>query len=150
MALKERINDEMKAALLGGNRFVGEVLRNLKAAILNEEVAKNQRDTGLADSEIEQLIAREVKKRRESITIYEANARQDLADNEKAELAVLEEYLPEQLSEEELKSIVKDKIAELGISGPQAMGQVIGAVKKDVGNTADGSLLAKLVKEALT
>ncbi|MGB2786820.1 MAG: GatB/YqeY domain-containing protein, partial [Candidatus Saccharimonadaceae bacterium] len=121
----------------------------LKAAILNEEVAKNQRDTGLADSEIEQLIAREVKKRRESITIYEANARQDLADNEKAELAVLEEYLPEQLSEEELKSIVKDKIAELGISGPQAMGQVIGAVKKDVGNTADGSLLAKLVKEAL-
>ena len=149
MALKERINDEMKAALLGGNRFVGEVLRNLKAAILNEEVAKNQRDTGLADSEIEQLIAREVKKRRESITIYEANARQDLADNEKAELAVLEEYLPEQLSEEELKSIVKDKIAELGISGPQAMGQVIGAVKKDVGNTADGSLLAKLVKEAL-
>lgn len=149
MALKERINDEMKAALLGGNRFVGEVLRNLKAAILNEEVAKNQRDTGLADSEIEQLIAREVKKRRESITIYEANDRQDLADNEKAELAVLEEYLPEQLSEEELKSIVKDKIAELGISGPQAMGQVIGAVKKDVGNTADGSLLAKLVKEAL-
>lgn len=149
MALKERINDEMKAALLGGNRFVGEVLRNLKAAILNEEVAKNQRDTGLADSEIEQLIAREVKKRRESISIYEANDRQDLADNEKAELAVLEEYLPEQLSEEELKSIVKDKIAELGISGPQAMGQVIGAVKKDVGNTADGSLLAKLVKEAL-
>lgn len=149
MALKERINDEMKAALLGGNRFVGEVLRNLKAAILNEEVAKNQRDTGLADSEIEQLIAREVKKRRESITIYEANDRQDLADNEKAELAVLKQYLPEQLSEEELKSIIEDKIAELGISGPQAMGQVIGAVKKDVGNTADGSLLAKLVKEAL-
>lgn len=139
----------MKAALLGGNRFVGEVLRNLKAAILNEEVAKNQRDTGLADSEIEQLIAREVKKRRESITIYEANDRQDLADNEKAELAVLKQYLPEQLSEEELKSIIEDKIAELGISGPQAMGQVIGAVKKDVGNTADGSLLAKLVKEAL-
>lgn len=149
MALKERINDEMKAALLGGNRFVGEVLRNLKAAILNEEVAKNQRDTGLADSEIEQLIAREVKKRRESISIYEANDRQDLADNEKAELAVLVQYLPEQLSEEELKSIIEDKIAELGISGPQAMGQVIGAVKKDVGNTADGSLLAKLVKEAL-
>lgn len=149
MALKERITNEMKAALLGGNRFVGEVLRNLKAAILNEEVAKNLRDTGLEDSAIEQLIAREVKKRRESIAVYEANARQDLADNEKAELEVLEKYLPKQLGEEELRQIIKSKIGELGVSGPQAMGQVIGAVKKDVGNTADGSLLAQLVKESL-
>ncbi len=150
MALKERISDEMKAALLGGNRFVGEVLRNLKAAILNEEVARNLRDTGLLDSDIEQLIAREVKKRRESIAIYESNSRQDLADNEKAELEVLEKYLPKQLGEAELSLIVKQKIAELGLSGPQAMGQIIGAVKKDVGNAADGALLAKIVKEFLT
>lgn len=61
MALKQRINDEMKAALLGGNRFVGETLRNLKAAILNEEVATGKRDPGLTDAEIETVIAKEVK-----------------------------------------------------------------------------------------
>ena len=65
MALKEQINDEMKAALLGGNRFVGETLRNLKAAILNEEVATGKRDEGLSDADIEKVIAREVKKLQE-------------------------------------------------------------------------------------
>ena len=149
MALKELNSNDMKTALLGGNRFEGDTLRNLKAAILNEEVAQNKRDTGLTDSEIEVIIAREVKKRRESITMYEANDRPELAQSEKDEVAVLEKYLPEQMSEADLGKLVDAKIAELGVSGPQAMGQVIGAVKKDVGNTADGATLARLVKDAL-
>lgn len=149
MALKELISNDMKTALLSGNRFEGDTLRNLKAAILNEEVAQNKREAGLSDAEVEIIIAREVKKRRESITLYEANARPELARAEKDEVAVLEKYLPEQMNEADLGKLVDAKIAELGASGPQAMGQVIGAVKKEVGNTADGATLARLVKDAL-
>jgi len=150
MALKERITDEMKAALLGGNRFVGDTLRNLRGAILDEEVASGKRDEGLTDEEIEKVVAREIKKRRESAKIYRDNGRPELADPEEQEAAVLQQYLPEQLSEEEIQAIIETKITELGASGPQAMGQVIGAVKKEVGNTADGALIATLTKRALT
>ena len=149
MALKTRINDDLKAALLGGDRFAAEVLRGLKAAILNEEVAKGKRDEGLGDEEIEQVLAREVKKRMESAALYDQNNREDSADTERREADILRNYLPKQLSEAELKTIVDAKVAELGATDAKMMGQVIGAVKKDVGNTADGAMIAKLVKEAL-
>lgn len=149
MALKDKIQDDTKAALLGGDRFVGDTLRNLKAAILNEEVSQNKRDEGLSDEEIEKIIAREVKKRNESIAVYEQNGRPELAEEERKEAEVIARYLPKQLEEDELREIVKSKIAELGISGPQAMGQVIGAVKQQVGNSADGALVARIVKETL-
>lgn len=150
MALKARITDEMKAALLGGDRFVGETLRNLKAAILNEEVATGKRDEGLSDTEIEKVIAREVKKRNESAKLYRDNNRPELADPEEREAEVLKAYLPEQLDEAAIQSLVNQKIAELGASGPAAMGQVIGAVKASAGNTADGALVASIVKNTLS
>ncbi len=149
MALKAQIENDTKAALLGGDRFRGEVLRGLKAAILNEEVAKGKRDEGLDDASIEQLIAREVKKRLDSVNQYTEAGRPELAEAEKAEADVLRGYLPEQLSEEEIKKTVDEVIAQLGVSGPQAMGQVIGAVKGKLGNAADGATVARLVKEAL-
>lgn len=150
MALKEQIQNDLKAALLGGNRFSGEVLRGLKAAILNEEVATSKREEGLTDAEIEKIIAREVKKRNESAALYDQNDRAELAENERKEIEVLAVYLPEQLSEEKLREIITTTIAELGVSGPQAMGQVIGSVKQQVGNTADGATLARIVKESLS
>lgn len=149
MALSAKIQDDMKAALLGGDRFVGDVLRNLKAAILNEEVAQGKRESGLDDAEIEKIIAREVKKRNESIAVYEQNGRPELAETERREAEVLAKYLPEQLSEAELREIVSAKITELGATDAKAMGQVIGAVKQQVGNSADGALLARIVKETL-
>ena len=149
MALKERLNDDLKAALLGGNRFAADTLRNLKAAILNEEVAQNRRDKGLNDAEIESVIAREVKKRRESITLYEQNERSDLAEIEQSEIEVLAVYLPEQLSDDEIQTTIDDVITTLGVSGPQAMGQVIGAVKSKLGTAADGATVARLVKTTL-
>lgn len=149
MALKQRIENDLKAALLGGNRFVADVLRNLKAAILNEEVAQGKRDEGLSDAIIEQLIAKEVKKRAESATLYEQGGRPELAQAERQEAETLKQYLPQQLSENELKSLVEAKINALGVSGPAAMGQVIGAVKQEVGTAADGATLAKIVKETL-
>ena len=140
----------MKAALLGGDRFVGDVLRNLKAAVLDEEVKQNKRDTGLGDDEIEKVIAREVKKRHESMTVYEQNGRAELAETERKEAEVLARYLPEQLGEGEIRVVVEQKVAELDASGPQAMGQVIGAVKQQLGTSADGATVARIVKETLS
>lgn len=139
----------MKAALLGGNRFEGEVLRNLKAAVLNEEVATGRREEGLSDAEIEKIIAREVKKRNESIKLYEENARPELADEEKKEIAVLSTYLPQQLSEDEVRELAKLVIEEMDDVGPSMMGQVIGGVKAKAGTSADGATVARIVKELL-
>lgn len=150
MALKQRITDDIKAALLGGDRFVGETLKNLKAAILNEEVSQNKRDEGLDDATIEQIIAREVKKRTESVKLYTQGGRADLAEAEQKEIDVIKVYLPQQLSENEVRAIVEAVVQQLGANGMADMGKVIGAVKAKVGNTADGSLVAKLVKEALS
>ena len=150
MTLKEQIRNDMKAALLGGSRFEGDTLRNLMAAILNEEVATNKREEGLEDAEIEKLIAREVKKRRESISMYEQNDRADLAENEQNEIAVLEKYMPEQLSEGDVRAKVDEVVAGMGEVNMQQMGQIIGAVKAQLGNSADGALIAKVVKEKLT
>jgi uncharacterized protein YqeY len=149
MTLKERIQNDLKAALLGGDRFVAETLRTLKAAILNEEVATGKRDEGLGDETMEKIIAKEVKKRNESAALYDQNMREDAAANERREAEILGKYLPEQLNDAELKTIVDAKVAELDATGPQMMGQVIGAVKQEVGNRADGAKVAELVKQAL-
>jgi len=149
VALKEQINNDLKAALIGGNRFASEVLRGLKAVILNEEVSSGKRDDGLDDATIEQLIAREVKKRNESAKIYDGAGRPELAENERAELAVLVNYLPKQLSEDEINLIISKVINDLGATSPSSMGQVIGAVKKEIGTAADSAVIANLVKNAL-
>ena len=149
-ALKARITDEMKAALLGGNRFRGDVLRNVKAAILNEEVSLGKRDEGLSDAEVEKVLAREVKKRIESAELYRSNGRAELAEPEEQEAEILREFLPEQLSEAEIVAIVEGVVASMDDVSMQKMGQVIGAVKSKVGNAADGALIAKIVKEKLT
>lgn len=149
-ALKARITDEMKAALLGGNRFRGDVLRNVKAAILNEEVSLGKRDEGLDDAEVEKVLAREVKKRVESAELYRSNGRAELAEPEEQEAEILREFLPEQLSEAEVVTIVEDVVASMNDVSMQKMGQVIGVVKQKVGNAADGVLVAKIVKEKLT
>lgn len=149
MALKEQINNDLKAALLGGDRFVADNLRNLKAAILNEEVARGQRDEGLDDTEIEGVIAREVKKRRESIALYEQNNRPELAENEQKEIEVLAGYLPQQLTDDEIQAVIDEVITGLGDVDMKAMGQVIGAVKAKCGTAADGATVARLVKATL-
>ncbi|OYW83698.1 GatB/YqeY [Candidatus Saccharibacteria bacterium 32-49-10] len=150
MALMQRIADDLKAALLGGNRFVGETLRGLKAAILDEAIAKNKRDEGLSDEEIEKIIAREVKKRNESANIYTQAGRDDLAESENQEADVLRAYLPTQLSEEEIKAVVNETVTATGAAGMQDMGKVIGSVKQQLGNSADGATVARMVKEALS
>lgn len=149
MSLKATIESDIKAALLGGDKFKADVLKNLKAAILNEEVALGKRDEGLEDSAVEKVIAREVKKRSESAALYDQAGREELAATERSEAVILEGYLPDQVSEEEITKVIAEVIEKTGASGPAAMGQVIGAVKGRFGNSADGAIIAKLVKEAL-
>ncbi len=149
MALKEQFDIDIKAALLSGDRFSASVLRDFKAAVLNEEVAQKKREDGLSDSEIEKVLIREVKKRAESAAIYDGAERPELAQNERAESKVLEKYLPEQVSEADIKAAVDEAIVATGATSAMQMGQVIGAVKSQLGNAADGGTIARLVKEAL-
>ena len=147
--LTDRINADLKEAMLARDEFVTMTLRGLKAAILNEEVAKGARDTGLGDEAIEQLIARESKKRDEAAKLFERGGNQAGADKERAEKELLSKYLPEQMSEDEIKVLVAETIAELKPEGMKDMGRVIAAVKARAGNTVDGSVVASLVKGKL-
>lgn len=149
MGLKSRISDDLKAALLSGDRFAGEALRGLKAAILNEEVAQGKRDEGLTDEVIEQIVAREVKKRNESAELYAANDRAESAADERREADILKVYLPVQIDENALRSEIQTIIAATGASSMADMGKTIGAAKAKFGNTADGAMVAKIVKELL-
>lgn len=149
-ALKQRIEADMKAALLERQSFVVQALRGLKAAILNDEVAAGKREEGLEEAEVEKIIAREVKKRRESVALYEQNGRAELAEDEKREIEIFERYLPEQLDEEAIRTTVKDIVDGMGGASMQQMGQVIGAAKAKLGNAADGATVAKVVKDVLS
>ncbi len=150
MSLKETINNDLKTALKGGDHFVKQTLNSLRAAILNQEIAIGKREQGLNDAEIEQLIAKEVKKRQDAHDIYLKNDRQELADNEQAEIKILQKYLPEQLSEAEIIEIINQKVAENNLELiPQNMGKIIGLVKQQVGASADGAMLAKIVKQKI-
>ena len=149
MKLTDRIAADFKAAMLARDSFTTELLSGLKAAILNEEVAKGARDTGLSEEAIEQLIAREAKKRDEAAVLFEQGGNQESADKERKEAEVLKRYLPEQMSEDELSVLIASVIDEVKPDGMKDMGRVIGAVKAKAGNSADGALVAKLVKDRL-
>lgn len=149
MPLKDDISADLKTAMLARDEFVTTTLRGLKAAILNEEVAKGLRDEGLDDDAIEQLIARESKKRDEAAKLFEQGGNQASADKERAEKELLAKYLPAQLSEAEVSAMVDEAVADIKPEGMKDMGRVIGAVKAKAGNAADGALVARLVKEKL-
>lgn len=148
--LKQRLQDDVKAAMLAGDSARLECLRGLKSVILYAEVAAGKREEGLTDEEITALLAKEAKKRQESADLYVQGGAEDRADKELAEKAIIEEYLPEQMSEEELEALVDEIISQVKPAGLQQMGQVIGQVKSRAGSSADGALIAKLVKEKLS
>ena len=150
--LKQQIEQDLKQALLAGDKERATTLRSLKSAILYAEVADGSRGAdGLSDEAIIALFSKEAKKRQESADFYVKGDPQDpRAQAELAEKAIIEHYLPKQLSDDELTSIVDGVIAESGVSGPQAMGQVIGQVKQKTAGQADGARIAQVVKARLT
>lgn len=147
--LKQRIEQDLKQALLAGDKQRVSTLRGLKSVILYAEVEKGVRDTGLDDTSIVILFAKEVKKRQESADIYSKAGRQDRADLELAEKEIIEGYMPKQLSDEELIRLVDEAIKSAGLTGPQAMGKVISIVKDQTTGQADGARIAQLVKQQL-
>lgn len=141
--LKDKLQQDLKTALLARDSLRTEVLKSLKSAILYEEVAQKVRDTGLSDEQILVVIGRESKKRGESASIYAKASAQDRADKELAEKAIIDTYLPAQLSDKELAAAVAEAIADAGDDAH--IGKIIGAVKAKVGQSADGQRIAAAV-----
>jgi uncharacterized protein YqeY len=149
MMIKQQIDTDLKAAMLSGDKTLATTLRGLKSVILYAEVAAGKREEGLDGTVITDLLAKEAKKRQESADLYQRGGSQERAQAELAEKKVIERYLPAQLSDEELITLVDQAIVEVGANGPQAMGQVIGKVKQASKGQADGARIARLVKERL-
>ena len=149
MELKNKLDQDLKTALLGGDRDRATVLRGIKAVILNEEVAKNVRDSGLPDNQIIALLQKEAKKRQESADLYVKGDSQERADAELAEKKIIEEYLPAQLGEAEVNELLDKFAAENGPITKETMGATMAAVKQQTGGAADGAMTARLVRERI-
>lgn len=147
MSLSERLNEDMKQAMKSQDKFKLSVIRMVRASIKNIEI--DQRRT-LSDSEVLDVLNREIKQRRDSLQEFEKAGRSDLADGLKAELDVLAVYMPQQLSEEEVKAIVQQTIQEVGASSKADMGKVMGALMPKVKGRADGKLINQLVQQSLS
>jgi uncharacterized protein YqeY len=148
MGLKEKLQADLTDAIRSRNEVVSGTVRMLLAAITNEEVAGKAAKV-LTDAEIITVLSREAKKRREAVEAYTQAKRDDLAGKEKAEAAVIANYLPEQLSEDEIKKLIADAIAETGAKGPTGMGLVMKVLQPKIAGKADGGVVSGLVKAAL-
>ena len=146
MTLKERITEDMKAAMRAKDSARLGAIRLLQAAIKQKEV--DERVT-LDDAAVAAIVDKLAKQRKDSIAAFTQAGRQDLADKETAELAVLQAYLPARLSAEEVAAAVKALVAEVGASGPADMGKVMGAAKARLAGTADMAAVSAAVKAAL-
>lgn len=149
MALKDNLTADLKQAMLAKDTAKVTVLRGLKSVILDAEVAAGKRDAGIDDSEIEKLLMKEVKKRKEAIDMYEASGRGDLVESEKFEKKIVETYLPKQLSDQEISEKIDEVMLTIDEGEIAQIGVIIGKVKMLVGSTADGATIARLVKEKI-
>ncbi len=147
--LEQRLEQDIKTALLAGDAVRVTTLRGLKATLLNVKVNTGKRDVGLTDEEVLPLLAKEAKKRQESADMYAQGGAIDRAQAELLEKTVIEEYLPAQLDEAAIAELVDAVIAETGANSMANMGQVIGLSKQKAGAAADGSVIARIVKEKL-
>ncbi len=146
MSLTEQLQADMKTAMRDGDAHRRDTLRMALAAVQN--AAKDKR-ADLTDEETLAVLTKQVKTRRESIKAYADAGRDDLAAREQAEIDVLQPYLPEQMSEEEVRALVAQAIADTGASSPKDMGRVMGALMPRTKGRADGKLVSSLVNEAL-
>lgn len=148
--MQDKIQEQIKEALRAKDQVRLTTLRGALASFTNESVAKGRKPQDkLSDEEVIAVIRRLVKQRKDSIEQFEKGGRNDLAENEKAEMQVLEEFLPAQMSEEKIREIVEQKKAQLGITDKSKIGIFIGAVMKETAGQADGALVKKIVEETL-
>jgi uncharacterized protein YqeY len=148
MGLKEKLQSDLTDAIRSRAEVKSGTIRMLLAAITTEEVSGKAARV-LKDDEIITVLSREAKKRREAVEAYVAAKRDDLADKERAEGEVIAQYLPTQLSEDEIKKMIADAISETGAAGPAGMGLVMKVLSPKIAGKADGGVVSGLVKAAL-
>ncbi|MEI6842900.1 MAG: GatB/YqeY domain-containing protein [bacterium] len=150
MSLHTQIKEQVKEAMKSKDSVRLGVVRGLLAGFTNELVAQKKPPQGeLSDDEVLNVISRAVKQRKDSIEQFTKGGRADLADSEKAELAILETYLPEQMSREEVMKVAQAKMSELDVTDKSGAGKFIGALMKDLKGKADGGLVKSVVDELL-
>lgn len=146
MSLQAKIDQDLKEAMRNKDKIRMSAIRMLKAAIKKQEIEKRG---SLTDEEIVDVISREIKQRRDSISEYEKAGRQDLVDKEQAEVDILMTYLPKQLTEEEIRSLVQQVIAEVGAKSKADMGKVMSAIMPKVKGRADGRVVNQIAQQLL-
>ena len=148
MALFEKVSEDTKNAMKAKDKVALETLRNVKKCFLEAKTAPGANDT-LTDADALKIMQKLVKQGKDSAGVYAGQGRQDLADAELAQVAVIERYLPKQMSAEELENVLKEIIAEVGASGPKDMGKVMGVASKRLAGKAEGRAISEAVKRLL-
>lgn len=146
MNLAERLNEDMKQAMRDGKKFRLQTIRMVRASIKNQEIELRR---PLDDNELLNILSRELKQRRDSQSDFERGGREDLVANVKAEIEIISEYLPRQLTEEEIKAIVVQTMQETGASSKADLGKLMGALMPKVKGIADGKLVNAIVQQSL-
>ena len=146
MSLREQLDTDLLEAVRSKDELRRSALRLIKASVQAEEKSRGE---GLGDDDVVQVLSREAKRRRESIDAFRQGNRPDLVEKEEAELAILAKYLPEQLSEDEVREIARAVIEEVGVSGPGERGKVMGKLMPRVKGKADGKMVNRVVGELL-
>lgn len=152
MNLKEKIISDFKRVFKAGEEIKISVLKLLQSEIHNAEIAKRtklKKESSLDEGEIIDVISREIKKRKDAIELYERGGRMELAEKEKKEMEILMAYLPEQLSEEEIRNLVKKAIEQSGATSVKEMGKVMAILIPQIKGRADSSLVSGIIKEKL-
>jgi hypothetical protein len=151
MSLKTQVSDDIKAAMKAKDKIRLETLRSIKKVILEKETTvRPSGQEELTEAQELEVLTQLAKQRKDAVTQYQNAGRQDLAEQESQELAIIEEYLPQQLSEAEIEAIIDDLIAQVGASSPKDMGKVMGPAMKQLKGRADGSQVQALVKAKLS
>lgn len=148
MNLADHINSEIKEAMKAKNADRLRALRGIKSAFMLLQTS--DKASNLSEDDYQKTLAKLAKQRKDSLEVYIQQGREDLAEVEKSELAVIEEFLPEQMSEEEVRNVISKIITEAGLSGPASMGKAMPLAMKELSGKADGKLISAIVKEALS
>jgi len=148
MSLFDQINDDIKKAMLAKEKEKLEALRSIKAAFLVAKTEKGASDVLSEDAEIK-IIQKLVKQRKDAAEVYKANNREELYAKEAAEAQIIEQYLPAQMSDDEVSKAINAIIAQVGAKGPQDMGKVMGVASKQLSGKAEGKVISLKVKELL-
>ena len=150
MALKEEIAQNLRRSMLDREELKTSVLRMLTSSIKNYEIAKSGAGYEASDDEVLGVIQKEIKQRQDSIESFRIGNREEMADKEEAEMKILQGYLPPQMTEGELRTLVKGAVSSSGATSITQMGQVMGIMMPQVKGKADGTLVSKMVKEELS